>query len=571
MLNVPKRVNHPTYFNEREKRSMIQTLQSLLIITFFAGVGGLVLAILSGYGWILILPFLFALLAVTASFVLLRRGILLPGRILLPAALYIAVTFINASGYASPDITLIAFGIVVIVAGLTLGQDAPLPIGLLIILTIFIITFANDPGILLSGAKALPVLSTPLLHSMMVLVIAFAQRTLIKQLYGTARLAWENEQKQIEANQMLQEERSRLEQRVSERTAVIERHAVLLRTAAEVANASASLQDIKALLNQTTRLIGLRFGYYHAGIFLLDDDGKFAVLRAANSEGGRRMLERGHKLEVGRVGIVGFVAERGEARIALDVGADAVYFDNPDLPNTHSEIALPLRVGGHVAGVLDVQSAETSAFHEEDIEILQIVADQLAVSIDNARLLEESHAAAEAARRAFGEIAQAAWKERFDTGAAIGFRAGERGGVSSVDTKTWSVEALRSAMEAKVITSKDESTIYVPILVRGQTIGILKLARPDHAQWTPDETQTAETIADQMSSALESARLFDSAQRRAAKEQALGEITSKISASTNMHNVLQTAVEELGRALPGSEVIIQFQSGGESERPERES
>ncbi|NIN93759.1 MAG: hypothetical protein GTO49_01955, partial [Anaerolineae bacterium] len=92
------------------------------------------------------------------------------------------------------------------------------------------------------------------------------------------------------------------------------------------------------------------FGFYHAGVFLLDDAGEYAVLRAANSEGGQRMLARGHRLKVGEQGIVGYATGRREPRIALDVGADAVYFDNPDMPDTRSEMALPLIAGGHVLG-----------------------------------------------------------------------------------------------------------------------------------------------------------------------------------------------------------------------------
>ncbi|HEX2697510.1 MAG TPA: GAF domain-containing protein, partial [Anaerolineales bacterium] len=138
------------------------------------------------------------------------------------------------------------------------------------------------------------------------------------------------------------------------------------------------------------------------------------------------------------------------------------------------------------------------------------------------------------------------------------------------DTEAWTLEAREAAIEGKVVASRDRNTLYVPILVRGQTIGILKLVKPNQAVWTEAESESAEAIADQLSGALESARLFDNAQRRAAKEQALSVITSKISASINMRNVLQTAVEELGRAIPGSDVIIQFQTGNELERPEKQ-
>jgi GAF domain-containing protein len=136
-------------------------------------------------------------------------------------------------------------------------------------------------------------------------------------------------------------------------------------------------------------LISKQFGFYHAGIFLLDERDEYAVLQAASSEGGRRMLERGHKLRVGEVGIVGHVASTGEPRVALDVGEDTAHFAHPDLPNTRSEMALPLKVQDRVIGVLDVQSTHEAAFSEDDVAVLQTMADQLATAIANARLFEQ--------------------------------------------------------------------------------------------------------------------------------------------------------------------------------------
>ncbi|MGB9777653.1 MAG: HAMP domain-containing protein, partial [Anaerolineae bacterium] len=130
-----------------------------------------------------------------------------------------------------------------------------------------------------------------------------------------------------------------LEEEVTRRTADLARRTAQLEAAAFIARRAAEIRDVDTLLNETVRLISDRFGFYHAGIFLIDEAGEYAVLRAASSEGGRRMLARGHRLAVGKVGIVGTVAGTGRPRIALDVGADAVFFDNPDLPRTRSEMA----------------------------------------------------------------------------------------------------------------------------------------------------------------------------------------------------------------------------------------
>ena len=173
----------------------------------------------------------------------------------------------------------------------------------------------------------------------------------------------------------LQELIENLEQRVADRTKVIERRAAQVQAAAEVGKTVVAQRNLNTLLGRTTQLISERFGYYHVGIFLLDERKEFALLSASNSPGGARMLARGHKLKVGEVGIVGTVAGSGQPRIALDVGKDAVFFDNPDLPQTRSEMALPLIIGDETFGVLDIQSVEANAFSEEDISTLQIIDD----------------------------------------------------------------------------------------------------------------------------------------------------------------------------------------------------
>lgn len=165
--------------------------------------------------------------------------------------------------------------------------------------------------------------------------------------------------------------------------------AVRLEVAAEVARDAAAILDVDQLLDESVQLISDKFDFYHASVFLLNQEEDHAVLQAASSEGGQRMLDEGHKLAVGETSIVGYVAKSGESRIALDVGEDAVHFANPNLPDTRSEMALPLVSRGEIIGVLDVQSVQETAFTEEDLATLQIMADQLANAIRNARLYEE--------------------------------------------------------------------------------------------------------------------------------------------------------------------------------------
>ncbi len=495
---------------------------------------------------------------------LLQREILLPAQILVPIGPLLVRNYLAFEGVGIHDVSVIVFPIIIILAFLTLDRISALVVSGLTILSASIIT--------LMGAAAF----TANIDDTITIAILLAATTaityiVVARLNENIQRAYLNEQAQIKANKALEEERANLEIRVKERTRDLERRTVQMRAAADVGNAAASIRDLDTLLNQTVRLLSIRFGFYHTGIFLLDESGEYAVLRAANSEGGQRMLRRGHKLEVGRTGIVGFVAQTGQARIALDVGKDAVFFDNPDLPDTHSEMALPLTVTGKVLGALDIQSTQPQAFTEEDIETLQVVADQLAVAIEGSRLLAESQAAAEATRRAYGEIAVEAWKQLLERESNLGFVSNGRETRPIVLAKeNASPEAAEAISQSHPVTSADQIKLFAPVTIRGQVIGTLRLVKPNQERWAENEIQIVQSVADQLSGALEGARLYDEAQRQAAKEQVIGEITSKISASINMRNVLQTAAEELGHAIPGSEVVIQFQGSGETERQEKQ-
>lgn len=173
------------------------------------------------------------------------------------------------------------------------------------------------------------------------------------------------------------------------------RRANLLVAAAEVSQNVTQILDIDELLPKTVDIICDAYGFYYTGIFLIDDAGEFAVLRAGRGEPGRIMIENNHKLAVGGNSMIGACTARNEARISLDVDTERVWYPNPVLPDTRSEMALPLAIGEKVIGAVTVQSVEAAAFSDEDISSLQAMANQLAIAIDNAhkrRELDEAHA-----------------------------------------------------------------------------------------------------------------------------------------------------------------------------------
>jgi GAF domain-containing protein/HAMP domain-containing protein len=358
-----------------------------------------------------------------------------------------------------------------------------------------------------------------------------------------------------------------LEARVAERTEQ-------MRTAAEVARDSAAVQDVDTLLKQAVNLISERFGFYHAGVFLLDKNEEYAYLRAASSEGGQRMLAREHKLAVGKVGIVGYVTGTGRPRIALDVGTDAVHFANPDLPETRSEMALPLRVGDHLLGALDVQSGQPNAFEESDVVVLQTMADQIAVAIQNANLLQEQTHLADQRRRVirfFNQLSQQLSYDRLIKEAAariieifdfqqvrialaegdglvlrssvgegpLGGRTGEfiplgRGLLGRAAHTRGPVHPEAGELESDAAAA---TATAVPLLYRGQVLGALAVAGDPGRRGEMIDTELVELIAGQLSVALENARLFEEMQlslqqvetiRRRQTADAWGELTTRL-------------------------------------------
>src|SRR6185503_14096051 len=164
------------------------------------------------------------------------------------------------------------------------------------------------------------------------------------------------------------------EENPAELLAGTRRRATLLKAAAQVSRSISSILDLNALLTHTVDIICDEYGFYYAGIFLIEtlsDAKHWAVLKAGRGKAGRIMMDNHHKLEVGGRSMIGACTALNEARIALDVGKEAVWFNNPFLPDTRSEMALPLAIGGEVIGALTVQSTAEAAFSAEDVSSLQ--------------------------------------------------------------------------------------------------------------------------------------------------------------------------------------------------------
>ncbi len=555
--------------DEAEKAAAITTLRTLVLISVLGSAAALISALLGAFVLDLRLPIAAIFIIALTCYLLLFKGWLLPSQIFLPSALLLGITYIAATTYGLHDESIIAYAFVVVLAQLTLGQRAAFIFTGLVIVSVFGIGLAEINGLIVSPTSKLTSVGSPIIISIMVLATAFAQRTLANLLNQSARRARENEQKQKDINTQLQALQNDLERRVVERTLEFEeanqrseRRASQFRAITEVSREIALTQNLEELLPKITDVVSRLFSFYHTGIFLSDVNDQYAVLRAANSEGGKRMLKRGHKLRIGEQGIVGYVTSTGQPRISLDVGADAVYFNNPDLPKTRSECALPLKITGRIVGALDVQSTEANAFSADDIEVLSILADQISLVIQNARLFEQTQKSLNEAEAVHRQYLRETWSRLPQEQKLLGFRY-DAGGAVPLDEGT---AHTKNASQISNLSSQKRD-VSVPVILRGEKIGELSVQVPKGTRIKADQMDLIKAVAERVALSIENARLFEETTKRAERERLVSNITTKIRGTNDPQDMLRTAMEELQKALGATRVeIIPHKSSLDSDK-----
>lgn len=501
--------------------------------------------------------------AIVSVLYLSHRGYVRAASFLFVITLWSGLSYVAWAADGVRDIAFFAYILPILIAGLLIGWRGSAIITFFSILSGWALAYAEATQLFS------PTLDEPLNFArdmtgvfILIGVLIYLMITSLQSSLAKSRLSAEE---LSSSNRELNELRANLQEQVEKRTSDLNKRATQLEAVSSVARTIASMQDINTLLPAITKLVSQQFGFYHVGIFLLDQQHQNIVLRAANSPGGLRMLSRQHSLPLDSHSIVGYSTLRSEPRIALDVGTDAFYFNNPDLPNTRSEMAIPLRVGGEVIGSLDVQSTETNVFLQEDIGVLTTLADQIAIAIENARLFGETKKALKESRVMFEQYAQQEWGSFARQAKTRGFLFDGKHLVP-LDNNT-KRESVRTAVQTgSLVREKTSGTVAIPIKLRGQTIGVLDVrAKNGQRQWKPDEITMLEAAAERAALALENARLIESAQRRAARERAIGDISTKIGAVSNLESILQTAVEELGRKIGGAaEVTLEINPAEDS-------
>lgn len=316
-----------------------------------------------------------------------------------------------------------------------------------------------------------------------------------------------------------------LEQQVVERTKQ-------LAATNEVGRVASSSLDPDELLARVIHLLPEQFNYYYAAIYLLDPSGKWAELKEATGETGHVLKLNRYRLEVVGRSMVGTAIREKSVRVAQIASEEKQRFDNPLLPYTRSEIALPMIVGDRVLGALNVQSTRQADFGPQVIETMQNMAGQVAIALENARLFQEAQHNIREMRTIQQQYLLEGWS---------GFTAEKEGD-----------------LEYGVGDELDENSkkIYVPIRLRDQVLG--QISFESNEDWTPEQESLANAVATQAAVALENARLVSESRQIAVYERMVAEINSKIWSSATIDGVLQTVVKELGRRLNASQATIEL-------------
>ena len=335
-------------------------------------------------------------------------------------------------------------------------------------------------------------------------------------------------------SEKLEQEHDTLDQRSKD----LERRILQIRTAAEISRSLGTILNPQELLRNVVDLLKDGFDLYYAAVFLIDENRRYAILKAGTDEAGQRMLEERHQLIIGGSSMVGWSTANAEPRISQEVEQESIHFQNPHLPLTRSELALPIKIGNQILGAISIQSIESNAFDEDDIIVLQGIADSLAIALENANLFQQFEDSLKEIQHLNRQYLGETW----------------------ANILVEEEHVLDATKDSEIVDGKDKSEIKIPMTLRGdQVIGNIIL-ETDQTEFSTEEKEFLDAISSQAALALESARLLDEANRRVEREQALRQLTNKFALTLDFDQLLQSIVTELGQLPLVSEASIHMSS-----------
>jgi GAF domain-containing protein len=359
---------------------------------------------------------------------------------------------------------------------------------------------------------------------------------------------------QHEALTRLQDEHSNLERSVADRTSDLERQAIQLQTAAEIAKLATQRLEPRELMSQAIELVRDRFSLYHASVFMLDTSGTWAELAASTGEAGRQLLARHHRLAVGSASIVGWVTANQKPRVAPDVEQDLFHYKNPLLPGTRSEVAVPVMIGQRLVGALDVQSTQPHAFSEPDVRAIEAIAAELAIAFENSRLMSEARSRLE---RSDG-LPRGSWAESWSRLVRAGATTVVSLGIEGEAGGDWSAEEAlgqEAAHQGRTLRSDDGRLVATPVQMRGEVFATISARKPAEP-WTEDDIAVLEAVAGQAALALEGARQYTEEQRRLAELEVINRISQAASQLLNFDSLFRVLQAQVNQVLGETDLTI---------------
>jgi GAF domain-containing protein len=366
-----------------------------------------------------------------------------------------------------------------------------------------------------------------------------------------------------EANDELRTARDQLELQVRRRTNELQQSFDLT---SQVGFMVAQSNSLPILLQRAIELIQNNFNFYHVHIYTYKPGSQELVMARGSGDVGRKLLEIGHTIEYGK-GMVGTAARYKQVVLENNVDRDPNFIRNPLLPDTQSEMAIPLLVGDTVLGVLDIQENRWSAFNEATQKLMQNLANQLAVAIRNFRLVEESTAALERIENLNRRLTRENWSRTLESTAVSGYAYAPD--QTYPTTSDWLPSMRRilaqntqdpppNPSDTAQTDGPRSNDFAIPLILRGEILGVLGLERPLDVPWTEDDELVIQNLAEQITLALESARLLEDTQRNAWRDQVVSETTAQVWSSADVQDVLRSAVAQLADKLDASEVVIRL-------------
>jgi len=578
LISLLKIFTAPVFSDDEEKtRSAyfinIIVLSNIPILLFYITVRAVIVGEPFGIADLILSGIITALIIV---WLLMRRGQVRLAGYLHVITIWLASNLIALSGSGVRDATFTSFFVVTLMAGLLLGWKPAIGFTFLNVLAGFGLAYAENAGIIkyLPGTAISVAIQSTVLSTFGAIFLYLIINSLEKAIENskTNAIEFQNSTKQLtdlrDALEVRVEQRTnelaRRNQELDNANKSIQRRAAQFEALAQVTQTITAIRDIQQLLPNITSVISEKFDFYHVGIFLLDEINQFAILSAANSEGGKRMLERHHRLRIGEEGIVGYAAATGEPRIAMDVGEDAIYFNNPHLPKTRSEMALPLISKNIIIGALDVQSTELEAFTKDDIQMLSLLADQVSLAIENARLFDETRKALSESEIISRRAVRDSWSRLPEQQKLMGYRYNVTGATPLREPINFTKPGSSQSNGKEVETNQ----AIVPIELRGEAIGKLVIQSASGIQWNEDQLDLIKAVAERVALSAENARLFEETTARAEREKLVSDITSKIRSHNDPQAMIETAISELREALGASRVEVIPQPMKDVERNE---